>query len=467
MTFEEPNEIKLSYDPSNSPTIINYPERLAILKEKIKDVILSTTVHSAGVFNANIEWRQAPEYKFTLTSRVKNQWMADGLYHWQIFFFGEFSEDKTNHWCQMMNEDLMNSLVIAFDLFSDAIKGYKYSTLGDNFTANNVGERIRQDLRPFLIYMIDMFFSLSDKNEKSFGLAKYFKVLQTGNPDSIMVPTGIQYESPAAFAKLIKTCRTEYFMLFVNTITSSNFMLSDGDEYIPLFLANELGNLGILNPRAKTSEDWVANGYDRWSEIILSYGGCSPSNHKWCVMMNARLLDQVYFSVNALLFLFNKHGKSYVPPVDPIAGELQVDAQTYLLTMIIPPVIVWVCCGFFDALDISANAGRVEDRNIVVFSGTWGMPMLFHQHFVKASLEMYSEMYHSDPGVERNSKKLLEELDPLPYPCLYRSDWEPRELAIGSSFYSPSTRGGDGAGRQRLGDFPGLVAQIARLSRLR
>ena len=441
-----------------------FQEKIDILKTNFERMILrTTTLRDSGgddsvAFRQNIMRHPGRTRSLGLQSHVKKDlWMADGLSYWM-----EFTENKLPHWCQFMNESLINLLFLGVKVFYDILNNGVWFGRGmtAGISTTPIDPQYTERLEAFLKHALDTFFKSHGTGQVNsdhlLGLQEFYRLNVNdvdGDPVTMSVPChtyGVTFDSPAEFVDNWMRYTTEFWTQTILgdlgradlPLISQTIRYQDGGEF--QFL------LG-LSPLIKHSHQWGALGEMCFRNIVKLPHDIQAVNNaatNWCKMMSDELISQIYMTVSTILYVLNTfppqntQGRQF-PTLETIRNHV---LRTYNL--------------FFRIDSRTPSNVReimtatVAEQQLAKWSGHWGMSMLIHQNFRHITEDYYETLHDGDnppeligdedpDGTESDSASIGSEGDstyfPFNGPRMSQGEYMDRALAF-ASITSPKMR---------------------------
>lgn len=366
---ESPYEITLHGHIWTDPDVNNayYIRRLETLKTKLKDLVISNTCLNKVVYNENIIWMGVSPF---LKSSASKAWVAPSLSFWK-----EFTDDKLDNWCNFMSESLINTTVIAANIFISS----KHEMSGERHSIDDL------HMRPFLKYSIDRFFDMhhhqiSDEKYNiiySLGLKEFYRlnVLERDRRQviKISVPCPYNYDSTESFETYISKSVGDYCGL-INDSLPNNMILP------------ETVNDGTM-PVLSIKRDLIERGLNIWNYLagpISRDEVLAGVKEPWCKLMNDELITQLCTTGNSVLYIRRLMKNVRLFNVSEIEF---VNILKYYLR--------GTCHNYFciDCRDVVNLGGRRMVRSENQWSGHWGLKMFFRLNFRRIDPDFFYNLY--------------------------------------------------------------------------
>ena len=484
-----------------------YIEKRDILKDKYTTLVINSTTRDNNIFEAHMIFNMSYDMRHGfrgIKPTVKDTiWMDKGLELWL-----EFTGGHLLHWCEFMNESLINNLFLAAKVY--------LSTLRENYGRGVIGGpggrypgHLIQNVGTLLQATVDSFFENHDHNEllpppipvrfpqinfkHVLGLSAFYRLniakdyVNNNELESVTVRVpnymddGVEYKNPGEFVEKWARWSSSYWKNMIEPDIKKAFQtrLHQYDigrlEHLPFFKTIWLG--GVLEdvgmyPLIREKKPWDRRGQQMMRRIAsldpnTVFSKNTPATN-WCKMMSDELIQQVYTTVNTVIYTYNIHVGQRRPEQD----------KTYLFEKMILPKIPQTCSLFFNILKESPRLLFVEDKGID-WSGHWGMAMFVKINFREIDEEYYDSLYpHADDVADyeteledeeeeaaRLQKNKLYNHYPYPGPVMPESEYL-KSTALNLAFLSQRNMLGDGASSAfvgRGGDaFSGILSELTK-----
>ena len=390
-----------------------YRNQVGLLKNRYIDLLLANTVQTEDTYFHLFIWNDAIH---SLKPKLYDILEVQGLSLWN-----DFARHRLPHWCQFMNESLMNTIFLSTNCYLHLMEIAPIST---GVFLHMATDQNRQRLEEVLKFVVDVFFLSHDyertnaayykrtENWHTLGLAHFFRlnVLENAPAIKVTVPYPVHFETPKALEQLISRTIVEFRNMF------RNYFNADNDVRFPS-LVYDRGNITndfAERPRwaykiSKTSGYYQpeARGMFLIHSLIPSQSdGLQLKNHMaWCRLMTDELIRQIYAALNMAMYVHFKYRKHFYP-IRQIASRNK-PFDNYQLSQMIGDI----CSNFFqvDCIKWSQNTARlpqlVDDsinehgmslRNKNQWSGKWGIRMFYHLNFVRVNREVNEFIYPQD-----------------------------------------------------------------------
>ena len=427
-----------------------YLRKIDTLQNGYTILAIESVARSIDAFMENMI-DQSDEGYVGLKPSVKQILWTQGLDLWL-----EFSEGHLLHWCEFMNESLINILFLGVKVYFHSLNHHHYTVRGIKGRTLAPSQIQVDRLGMLLRYTVSSFFENHDHDEyingvrypqinfnHVFGLPAFYRLNILKNyalnptQESVVVKVpdwkdGVEYKNTADFVQIWERWSESYWKHMVKpsleeanergehqfAIREPRFML------MPLFRRTDLGNGTVqnvgLNPFIKEMKRWSKRGYHMFRRMVTINAHSphlkdTPVNN-WCKMMNDELIHQVYVTANTVLFVTN----FYLPTPEHITEE-------YIVEFMIYPQISQTCQMFFEINKNSQQIEAKEDRGID-WSGHWGMPMFSKKNFKR--IEPPPTGGYSDDSEEEDEADYNY---PFPYPVMPLSECM-REVGLNLGF---------------------------------
>lgn len=323
-----------------------------------------------------------------LCSHVKKDlWMPNGLALWM-----RFTDNKLLHWCQFMNESLINSLFLAVKVFYSCLNGQYYRK---RTGLKNLDEAIdvmdTDRLRGVLVHTLSTFFDNHNKGKVNcdhvFGLAAFYglNVEHMAVPNVTMtvphIDDGVDYDRPADFV--------ENWMRYSNEVMDETIYENLHSMMDESFVHDHVGRKIGLDARWKAGE----NGWGKQIEKCFRQIANLPHTEstQWCKMMSDELVSQIYTTVSSVLHVLNTEQLNRGHSIDYIRLPMirQSVQRTYFMFFLIDSRTPCTSDGM--------KRANEADKQIAQWSGNWGMSMFIQQNFKPITGEYYDTLYGEEP----------------------------------------------------------------------
>lgn len=383
---ESPYEITISnhvWDTGNV-TRAYYTDQLRLLRNKFEALVLSTIVKNDTVYDKSISWKGIAQF---LKPEVSQMWVIKALTFWH-----EFTGGKLRNWCRFMNESLVNSTVIAANIFLTC-RG-KISQRRHGIDRGGMENILRFSIREF--FYIHLRGSEECNLHHSLGLREIYRLnveLENDaeeNVISLKVPHPIDYELPHNFTIDVFNAVESYCGLIHDSLRENVWgNINDRGGGGITFVQNTV-------PKLKFKREWIERGLSIWNYLAgpRREGFIEP----WCKLMNDELIFQLYMTGNSVFF------------VRTLMESLNMfNISEIYFNDILKYYMKGTCHNFFciDCKDYVCLRGpnEWELRSDNQWSGHWGIKMLFEQNFKKIEGEFYNNLfgyYYTQEGTDQN-----------------------------------------------------------------
>jgi hypothetical protein len=403
-----------------------YIEKRDTLKDQYTALVNESITRNRATFEAHMIFIMSRNKRHGfrgIKPEVKDEiWMSRGLALWL-----DFTDGHLQHWCEFMNESLINNLFLAAKVYLTTLSQH-YGRWVAGGPERNYPLRLIRNMAALLEATVASFFENHNHNEllpppnpvrfpqinykHALGLPAFYRLNiekdYASNPDvesvTVRVPNylddGVEYKNPSEFVEKWARWSSSYWkhMIKLDIKTAFETRLHQYNvgqfEHLPFFKSTWLG--GVLEdvemyPLIRDKKPWDRRG----QQMIRRIAGVDPSTvflkntpaANWCKMMNDELIQQVYTTANTVIYLYNIHILERTPQQD----------KTYLFKQMILPQISHICNMFFNILKESPRIQSIEDMGID-WSGHWGMAMFVRLNFREIDEDYFKTLYPPRDG---------------------------------------------------------------------
>ena len=410
-----------------------YMDQVGLLKDRYIDLLLANTVQTEDtyfhLFNRN-------DIIHSLKPKLYDILEVQGLSLWN-----DFARHRLPHWCQFMNESLMNTIFLSTNCYFHLME--ISPILGAVHRATNQNH---QRLEEVLKYVVDVFFLTHEyertnaayysqtENWHTLGLAHFFRlnVLENAPAIKVTVPFPVHFETPKELEQLMSGTIIGFRTMF------RNYFNADYGGIFPS-LVYDRGNITNIfgeSPQWPNKKSTILDYFRKKGMFLID--GLIPFSDKlelrnrmaWCRLLTDELISQIYAALNMAMYVHFKYRDIFYPTRQIALQNKPFDNDP------LGQLIGDICSDFFQVdctkcsqnttphlVDDSSNEHGMSLGNKNQWSGKWGIRMFFHLNFVRVNRKVNEFIYPQD---HLRTDYFAYRLPP----CVTRQDQYARSLAI-------------------------------------